>query len=106
MLILILFIIIRLSDKYRISARYSKPETEMPVSDDDDSTLQATEDDLFYFDTDGDGYGLESSQFTSCIEISGSVQLGGDCDDENPFVHPDAFILWNFIDFSSRPVMN
>ena len=44
---------------------------------------------LRYLDTDSDGFGDPSSADRRCDE-EGWVTQGGDCDDSNPAIHPDA----------------
>jgi hypothetical protein len=56
----------------------------------DDNALDALS---WYVDSDGDGYGDESTEERSCESISGSVEAvpeGFDCDDQNPEIHPGA----------------
>ncbi len=45
---------------------------------------------LWYTDADGDGYGAPTTGFEDCLDASGFVMDGTDCDDENPDVHPGA----------------
>ena len=58
----------------------------------------------YYEDTDGDGYGnpftatIMCSNFWSLNKNSGWTDLGGDCDDKNPSVHPNAKELCDSID--------
>lgn len=44
----------------------------------------------YYVDKDGDGYGDSNMFFRTCWQISipGFSELGGDCDDDIPFVNP------------------
>jgi hypothetical protein len=46
----------------------------------------------WYRDADGDGYGAEegSVMLVACWQPEGFVNMGGDCDDTNPLVHPEA----------------
>ena len=53
---------------------------------------------VFYQDADGDGYGDESSSMESCEEQDGYVDEGGDCNDEDEEVHPDADEICDEID--------
>ncbi len=56
--------------------------------DEADDSLDVSTQVGWYIDDDGDGYGaLEEA---GCIAPSGSVELGGDCDDGDPDVHPAA----------------
>ena len=43
-----------------------------------------------YTDTDGDGYGDDSTALTDCALADGAVLDGGDCDDGDPSVFPGA----------------
>ena len=57
------------------------------VDDADDSVVdQGT----WYADDDGDGFGSEAAATTSCAQPSGTITLGGDCDDSDAGVNPDA----------------
>ncbi|MBT3219421.1 MAG: hypothetical protein HN348_10045 [Proteobacteria bacterium] len=54
---------------------------------------------LWYADGDGDGYGLDSTEITSCDHPgSGWVSLSGDCNDGNAAVLPGADEWCNSID--------
>lgn len=44
----------------------------------------------YYVDADGDGYGDDASSIRSCDAPSGYAADGGDCDDDDASVHPDA----------------
>jgi hypothetical protein len=52
----------------------------------------------WYHDQDGDGYGDERSGGTSCEVPSDGSAVGGDCDDDDPTIHPDAEELCDEID--------
>jgi hypothetical protein len=41
-----------------------------------------------YFDGDGDRHGVTDEMIMSCSERESYVELAGDCDDENPAIHP------------------
>jgi len=45
----------------------------------------------YYIDTDGDGYGASSTLYVTCDDVVGYVTLGGDCDEGNTAVSPEAF---------------
>ena len=47
---------------------------------------------IWYADNDGDGFGLLSNAQPSCTQPEGFVgsEHGGDCNDEDPLIHPDA----------------
>ena len=55
----------------------------------------------YYYDADGDGYGSDEETIKICAlePPSGYVVQGGDCDDDNPNIHPGAHeIQCNAID--------
>ncbi len=54
--------------------------------------------DVWYRDADGDGWGGEPLAPSSCEQPSGTEAQGGDCDDGDPAVHPDATEDCNGID--------
>ena len=58
--------------------------------DDADVTVGST----WFVDTDGDGYGNDNETMMSCEMPTGSSEQGGDCDDLNAAVHPDATEIW------------
>ena len=62
--------------------------------DEDDAVDAPT----WYPDMDGDTYGDTDSAATACTQPSGFIDLGGDCDDEDPDVSPDADELCDTID--------
>ncbi len=45
---------------------------------------------VYYEDLDMDGFGDDDSAFEDCMESSGFITMGGDCDDNNPNVYPGA----------------
>ncbi len=44
----------------------------------------------FYLDLDGDGFGNSDSVFLACFNPGYAVEIGGDCDDQNNAVFPNA----------------
>jgi hypothetical protein len=54
---------------------------------DEDDALDAT---TWYPDADGDGYGSDADAAASCNQPAGGLATGGDCDDDEPAVNPDA----------------
>jgi len=63
------------------------------VNDDCDS--QTDEDDsvdavAWFLDVDGDGYGRDEGAGTACSLPTGTVSVGGDCEDDNPAISPAA----------------
>ena len=51
-----------------------------------------------YWDRDADGYGDDEAVRRVCTMPSDGVEQGGDCDDLDPRVHPDAVEICNEID--------
>ena len=51
-----------------------------------------------YPDLDGDGWGAEGEAFEGCIDMDATTGSGGDCDDDDPEVNPDATEVCNGID--------
>jgi hypothetical protein len=47
----------------------------------------------FYKDKDGDGYGDPNTSVNVCGKPSGYIEQGGDCNDNDPSVHPGALNL-------------
>ena len=62
---------------------------------DDDSITDAS---VWYIDSDGDGFGTDDSEQNSCDEPTGGVEIGGDCDDTNTEIHPEADEICDDID--------
>ena len=54
--------------------------------DEDDAVDAGT----WYSDADGDGYGDDATVSVSCEQPSASSEEGGDCDDDDPAIHPGA----------------
>ena len=54
----------------------------------------------FYLDLDGDGFGRDAPSLTlsSCDIPDGYVAYDGDCDDDDPLIHPEALELCDGID--------
>jgi hypothetical protein len=60
----------------------------------DDNVIDIT----WYLDDDGDGYGLDSDSLDSCKVEAGRSINGGDCDDADATINPDATELCDGID--------
>jgi len=54
--------------------------------------------DVFYLDADGDGYGDDEQTIEACEQPTGYELTGGDCDDDDEEVKPNAFEDCNGID--------
>ncbi len=59
---------------------------------------EEVEDQTFYFDGDGDGFGREDMTKDTCAQPLNYVMFFGDCDDDNIAVHPDTKEICNGID--------
>ena len=58
--------------------------------DDEDSSLDLSTGAVGYFDEDADGFGVTTSMTTACELPQDHSSVGGDCDDTNAEIHPDA----------------
>ena len=58
----------------------------------------AVDADLWFADADADGFGDDGEVSTGCTQPTGSVEEGGDCDDDDPAVNPDAGELCDGVD--------
>jgi len=69
--------------------RDSKPDTGDPPVD---SPTDSCEPELWWADTDSDGYGDSEAETENCEQPDGHVAAGGDadCDDANATIHPGA----------------
>ena len=63
-----------------------------------DGRIDETGNLTYYADADGDGYGDINTMVQTCIVPAGYVQIGGDCDDINPMIHPNADEYCNSMD--------
>ncbi len=52
----------------------------------------------WYTDADGDGYGLDGSGSSACIQPTGSADQDGDCDDGDASIYPGAAELCDGVD--------
>jgi len=70
------------------------------VDDDCDNQIDvdATDGSTFYADDDGDGWGDDDDAVTACEATTGEVADGGDCDDGDAAVSPDADEVCDGID--------
>ncbi len=51
--------------------------------------------DTWYADRDGDGYGDDATERRAFLAPEGHVERGGDCDDTDPEVHPEAVEVYD-----------
>ncbi len=63
---------------------------------DDDASLRETS--IRYVDVDGDGFGADGQDPQEVCGGEGMAMVGGDCDDKNPEVHPQAEEVCDGID--------
>jgi hypothetical protein len=60
----------------------------------DNNCNEAVDEDLefvtYYLDLDSDGYGDDATARDECSHPDGLIIIGGDCDDTNPDINPDA----------------
>ncbi|MED5373703.1 MAG: MopE-related protein [Myxococcota bacterium] len=67
-------------------------------SDDDDNRLDLGTASVFFPDHDGDGFGRDDEALSACVQPTGFVERGGDCDDHSADIHPDAAEVCNGVD--------
>ena len=58
--------------------------------DEDDPTISYTSENMYYSDSDNDGFGNPSAQTHHCQVQEGETDIAGDCDDDDPFTYPGA----------------
>jgi len=65
---------------------------------DDDIDEDPTDGTTWFLDDDGDGYGDVDSEAVDCEPPADSVAVGGDCDDTDPDINPDAEEVCDAVD--------
>ncbi len=68
------------------------------LDDDCDGEIDEGAGDVVYADADGDGWGNDEVTTNACSTGDGWVDTTGDCDDEDPDVHPEADETCNGVD--------
>ena len=68
-------------------------QSEIQVGDTGDCSIQT-----FYVDNDGDGFGDPNTAVERCKPPPGAVSQGGDCNDADPLIAPDAAELCDGVD--------
>lgn len=68
------------------------PEQCNEIDDDCDGVVDEDPADgaVFYYDGDGDGYGIDAVSVSACSAPESHATVAGDCDDGDPARHPDA----------------
>jgi len=59
-------------------------------SDDDDDSNGGCEEEMWFLDGDGDGWGDDDQAVEACEAPESHVATGGDCDDTDPLIYPGA----------------
>ncbi len=62
---------------------------------DEDSAADAS---VWFTDSDGDGFGDSETAQSACAQPDGTLSQGGDCDDSNAEINPDAVDLCDDVD--------
>ena len=57
----------------------------------------------WYADDDGDGYGNDDTAYTECNQPTDTVAIGGDCDDTDSAINPDATEVCDGVDNDCDP---
>lgn len=68
------------------------------IDQDCDGDIDEDTGELFYRDSDGDGYGDSSNATVACEAPEGYLSTSGDCDDSDAEVHPEAEEICNGVD--------
>jgi|GEM_PF-4464357 len=66
--------------------------------DDADDSIDPTSQTAFYTDEDQDGFGRDDSMMLSCEGFVGMSANGGDCEDQDATIHPEAIEICDNID--------
>jgi len=66
--------------------------------DDDDPTVDLSTAPLRYLDEDDDGFGDDEQPIVQCDASENVSEEGGDCDDKNPDIHPNAEEVCDLVD--------
>ncbi|MCB9779326.1 MAG: lamin tail domain-containing protein [Alphaproteobacteria bacterium] len=66
--------------------------------DDQDDDLDLATGSVFYGDADADGFGADDAEIQACVQPEGSATVGGDCDDGDAAINPDATEVCDEID--------
>lgn len=68
------------------------------MDNDCDGDIDEEVQDLFYIDSDGDGFGDESDTQMACDSPEGYVPNGNDCDDQDAYSFPGAIEFCDDVD--------
>ena len=68
------------------------------LTDDEDDSLLAASTTTFYLDNDRDGFGDDAISVDACLPPEAHIEVGGDCDDNEAIINPDASEVCDEID--------
>ena len=72
--------------------------TTVMATDDDDPTVDGSTQSTFYLDYDADGFGDDLNSILACTASNLYVDIGGDCNDSDGNIHPNAVELCDGVD--------
>ncbi|MFH1895046.1 MAG: putative metal-binding motif-containing protein [archaeon] len=85
------------------------PEADELCNNIDDNCNGEIDEDVlhtYYYDGDGDGYGVVYSTELACMPPLNHVKNGGDCDDKNVSIHPLAREMCNSVDDNCNGIID
>ena len=68
------------------------------IDNDCDDIIDNGVSNIYYVDNDGDGFGSDVEPIETCEVLTGYVEVGGDCDDDNVEVNPDGIEVCDGLD--------
>lgn len=76
------------------------------IDDADTGTGGVTDQDTWYVDVDGDGYGDSSAIVKACVQPEGYAPYAGDCNEDDPYVNPGEVEVCDGIDEDCSEVID